>query len=167
MAILDILVRPHPVLKKKAKPVKKITPEIRKLVRNMIDTLTGVPGRIGLAANQVGVSIQVIVVDIHDEAGAQVFINPKITHRSKNEVEVMEEGCLSLPGIEAPVERPANIVVKWQDLKGNLLESNASGLLARVIQHEVDHLNGILFIERVKDLALIRYKALENPEEIL
>jgi peptide deformylase len=162
MALLEILTNQNPILRKTSKPVAKITKEIKKLVADMHDTLKSAPG-VGLAAPQVGVQLRVIIADVGE--GLHVFINPKIIKKCGTQSFV--EGCLSLPGIEAPIERAASVTVKGMDLKGKQIEVDASGLLATVFQHEIDHLDGKLFIDRVADPNLITYKPKTPKEEAL
>jgi peptide deformylase len=151
--ILEIITNKNPVLRKISKPVKTVTKEIRKLVADMEETLHSAPG-IGLAAPQVGVSIRLVIADVGE--GLHVLINPKITKKSGKQTFV--EGCLSVPGVEAPVERAAKICVKAMDLSGKQITCEAEELLATVIQHEIDHLDGKLFIDRVADPTLITFK---------
>jgi len=155
---------PDPFLRKKAKVVKKITPGIVKLIDNMIETMHAAPG-VGLAAPQVGKSIQVIVADVGP--GPIALVNPKILERSGSQV--FTEGCLCLPGVEAPIERASWVKVKGLDRDGNEMVVTADGLLATVLQHEIDHLDGVVFIDRVKDPSLIRHVPLarEKKEELL
>ena len=162
--VKKILKFPNPVLRKKAKAVKKVTPEIVKLIDDMIETTHAAPG-VGLAAPQVGRSIQVIVADVGP--GPIALVNPKVLERSGSQV--FTEGCLCLPGVEAPVERASWVRVKGLDRDGNEMFVTAEGLLATVLQHEIDHLEGMLFIDRVKDPSLIRHvaPASEKKEELL
>jgi peptide deformylase len=162
MALLEILTNQNPILRKISRPVAKITKEIKKLVADMHATLKSAPG-VGLAAPQVGVQLRVIIADVGE--GLNIFINPKIIKKCGTQSFV--EGCLSLPGIEAPIERAANVTVKGMDLKGKQIEVEASGLLATVFQHEIDHLDGKLFIDRVADPNLITYKPKTPKEEAL
>jgi len=160
----NIVKFPSPVLRKTAKAVKRITPEICKLVNEMGTAMRQAPG-VGLAAPQVGESLRIIVVDIGQ--GLHVLINPKTISKSGKQAFV--EGCLSLPGIEAPVERAAKVKVKGMNLAGKIIEIEAEGLLATVFQHEIDHLDGYVFIDRVKDPSLIQHVAFsqEKKEEII
>ena len=162
MALLEILTNQNPILRKISRPVAKITKEIKKLVADMEETLRVAPG-VGLAAPQVGVQLRVIIADVGE--GLNVFINPKIMKKCGTQSFV--EGCLSLPGIEAPIERAASVTVKGMNLKGKQIEVEASGLLATVFQHEIDHLDGKLFIDRVADPNLITYKPKTPKEEAL
>ena len=162
--VLKIVKFPNPLLRKKSKVVKKVTPEIVKLIDDMIETMQAAPG-VGLAAPQVRKSLRVIVADIGQ--GLIALVNPKILKKSGSQV--FTEGCLCLPGVEAPVERASQVVVKGWDREGKTVEIEAEGLLATVLQHEVDHLEGMVFIDRVKDPSLIRHvpPASEKKEELL
>lgn len=150
MAKLQILKLPNPVLRKRSKAIKKIDQKIRLLIDGMIETMLAAPG-IGLAAPQVGELIRLIVVDIGE--GAFAIVNPKIVKRSGKQTFV--EGCLSLPNLEGPVERASRILVTGMNGQGKPWSLDAEGLLATVIQHEVDHLDGKLFIDRIEDPSLI------------
>lgn len=156
MAKLQILTLGNPILKKKAKALKKVTPEIKKLVKGMAEKMYESHG-VGLAAPQVGKSIRLVIVDVGE--GLVAFINPKITKKSGTQE--MMEGCLSLPGLRAPVERAEQITVKSLDQDRKYVTLEAHGLFSQVIQHEIDHLDGILCTDRVKDPSLIVY---EPPE---
>lgn len=159
---------PHPVLRKKAKAVKRVTPEIVKLIDDMIETMRVAPG-IGLAAPQVGESIRVIVVDItpcasDSEKECRVeIVNPKIIKKTGNQT--FQEGCLSLPGVEAQVKRCSQVVVKGLDRNGQNIKIEAEGLLATVLQHEIDHLDGLVFIDRVDDPSIIKHMAFEKEKK--
>jgi len=148
---LDVRILGDPVLRTRAEDVVTITPELRKLINDMFDTMYDEDG-VGLAAPQVGVSQRIIVVDPHEE-GVEgfVLINPVVLETSK-EVERGEEGCLSIPGVKDIVERPFAAVIEGQTPEGETRRIEAEGLLARILQHEVDHLNGILFIDRLSPL---------------
>lgn len=149
MALLSICTYPDPVLRKKATPVEDLDREIRKLIDDMAETMYGAPG-IGLAANQVGKKQQVIVVDLQRpeyEGGLLVLVNPKIIAAS-GEI-TYEEGCLSVPEFFSHVKRYSDITVRALDQHAKPIELNASGLLAVVLQHEIDHLEGRLFIDHL------------------
>jgi len=142
MAILKILTAEDPTLRKKSKEIIQINKRLKILAKNMLETLYDAPG-VGLAAPQVGVLERMIVVDIGD--GPIVLFNPEIV---SGEGEVRDvEGCLSIPGRNEYITRAQNVVVAGLDLDGKKIRRDASGLLARVFQHEIDHLNGILFID--------------------
>ena len=185
MATLPIYVVPHPVLKRVAEPVSKITDDHRKLVENMLDTMYAAPG-IGLAAPQIGESLRILVLDVdqpraenEDEelpvekrrGKPQVFINPVVLWSSE-EMNVYDEGCLSIPGQYAEVERPKIVRVKAIDQHGKEFEAEADGLFATCLQHEIDHLNGILFTDHLsslkRDMVMRKLKKFtkENLEEL-
>ncbi len=151
MAILEILEFPDPRLRTEAQPVTAVTDDTRRLVDDMFETMYAAPG-IGLAATQVNVHQRVVVMDISDDQSEpQVFINPEITVLEGPEREY-DEGCLSVPGYFETVSRPENIVVKALDREGEPFELTPDGLLAVCIQHEVDHLNGKLFVDYLSPL---------------
>jgi peptide deformylase len=145
MPSLEIKKYPDPILKKKCDEVKEITPEIRELVFNMIKIMRKNRG-IGLAAPQVGVLKRIIIVETKD--GSKEFINPEILKKSK-EVIVDVEGCLSFPGLYLKIKRAREIEVRAKNIEGKDLEIQAQGVLARIFQHEIDHLDGILFIDKL------------------
>lgn len=150
MALLNILTLPDKRLKTVAKPVEQVTDDIRDLAHNMLETMYAAPG-IGLAATQVNHHVQLVVMDISDQHNEpRVFINPKITAR--NGEQVHEEGCLSVPGIYADVKRAQEITVEFLDLDGQPQTLTADGLLAVCIQHEIDHLKGIVFLDHLSVL---------------
>lgn len=150
--VLKITQESDAVLRKKATPIKDPkSPEIQKLIQDMIVTMKEAKG-LGLAAPQVGVSLRVFTVDI--EGKTYVFINPEIKDLSLEKVP-FEEGCLSVPKIWGPVIRPKKLTIKALDENGRLIKIRAKGLMARVIQHEMDHLNGILFIDKAEKLSKI------------
>jgi peptide deformylase len=155
MALLDLRKFGDPVLRRRAEPVQDITDEIRAIIRDMIDTMYAEVG-IGLAAPQVGISLRVIVVDEEKGRGPRALVNPEVTNQGGRVV--AEEGCLSIPGIFAPVERAEWLHVKAHDEKGDPVSLDARGLLARVIQHEIDHLDGLLFIDRLEPVLRDRIK---------
>ncbi len=155
---------PDPILRQVAEPVKRITPEIRQLVSFMRRAMEDANG-IGLAAPQVGVSIRLLIyTDLSDEERPQVraLINPVILKMAGEQIEP-PEGCLSLPGLMGNVRRAQTIWVKATDLQGRTIKFKAEGLTARVIQHEIDHLDGILFIDRA-DPATLRWVTEEQKE---
>ncbi len=184
MAIREILEVPDPVLKQVSKPVEAFDDELRTLVEDMFETMYDAPG-IGLAAIQVGVPLRVLVIDLQpDDPDAEpevcnhgghqhthqptikeprVFINPEILDPSED-LSVYQEGCLSVPEIYADVERPATCRVKYQDLDGTFHEEALEGLLATCLQHEMDHLEGILFIDHLSRLK--RQMALRKLEKL-
>ena len=153
MALRDILILPDKRLRQVSEPVKKIDAGIRTLVEDMFETMYEAPG-IGLAAIQVGEPKRVITMDLakkDDPKDPQVFINPEILWTSEDKA-IYEEGCLSIPEYYSDVERPAQVKVKYLDLEGKARELEASGLLATCLQHEIDHLNGVLFIDHLSKL---------------
>lgn len=157
MALLPILHYPDPRLHKKAKPVAVVDDRIRKLVKDMAETMYDAPG-VGLAATQVDVHERVVVIDVSEEGNAlRVLINPEITWKSEA-LQTYEEGCLSVPGIYDEVERAASIRYRALDVDGNPYEEQADGLLAVCVQHELDHLDGKVFVEYLSNLKQTRIK---------
>ncbi|MCR9219366.1 MAG: peptide deformylase [Alphaproteobacteria bacterium] len=153
MAILPILVAPHPVLKRKAQPVAAVTDEERRLLDDMLETMYDAPG-IGLAAPQVGVSKRMLVVDVAREGEApqpMKLINPEILETS-DDLAAYEEGCLSFPDQFAEVKRPAAVRIAYLDETGEAREIKAEGLLATCLQHEIDHLDGVVFVDHISQL---------------
>ncbi len=151
MAVLPILKYPDPRLNRVAKPVREVDDRIRQLVRDMAETMYAAPG-IGLAATQVDVHERVIVIDVseaHDEL--RVFINPEIVGESLDR-KVYEEGCLSVPGVYDEVERPDRVTVRALNERGEPFELKCEGLLAVCIQHEIDHLDGKVFVQYLSRL---------------
>lgn len=170
MAVREILVAPDPVLKAKAKPVDKVDDAVRALMDDMLDTMYVAPG-IGLAAPQIGVSLRVIVMDIarEDEPKAPLCMaNPELVWVADEDA-TYEEGCLSVPEHYADVVRPAEIRVRYLDRDGKQQELKTGGLLATVIQHEMDHLDGILFIDHLTSLKrnMILRKLLKSRKQVL
>ncbi|MDE2091465.1 MAG: peptide deformylase [Gammaproteobacteria bacterium] len=163
MATLTILHYPDTRLRNRARPVAAVSDEIRRLVTDMLETMYAAPG-IGLAATQVGVDLRVIVVDVSEHGDApQVFINPEILSREGKEK--MQEGCLSVPGIFEEVERAERIRLKALDRDGQSLEFDADGLLAVCIQHEIDHLDGKLFVDYLSELKRQRIRRRLEKEQ--
>src|SRR6516165_2391066 len=153
MATREIIKLPDKRLRLKSEPVKQIDTGIRKLVDDMFETMYKAPG-IGLAAIQVGVAKRVITMDLSKKENdhvPQVFINPEILWQSEERAK-FEEGCLSIPDYYEEVERPAEVRVKYLDLAGKKREIDAKGLLATCLQHEIDHINGVLFIDHLSKL---------------
>lgn len=150
MALLNILIYPDPRLRQKAKPVERFDDELRRLVEEMAETMYAAPG-IGLAAVQVNVPQRVLVLDLSEEKNdLKVFVNPEIEDRDGTEE--IEEGCLSVPGVYASVPRADWIKLKAQDADGKPFELEAEGLLAVCIQHEIDHLDGKMFVDYLSRL---------------
>lgn len=157
MALLQILKFPDPRLRKKAAPVIAVDDSIRRLAADMAETMYAAPG-IGLAATQVDVHKQVIVIDIsEDKSGLITLINPRIVERDGEQV--YEEGCLSVPGIYDRVERAERVTVHYLDLAGKKQSLTTDGLLAVCIQHEIDHLNGTVFVDHLSQLKQTRIRS--------
>src|SRR5262245_31975975 len=157
MALREIITLPDKRLRLVSKPIKAIDREIKALVVYMFETMYDAPG-IGLAAIQVAVPVRVVTMDLAKKEGPQeprVFINPEIVW-SSDEKAIYEEGCLSIPEFYEDVERPVAVKVKYLDLDGKENEVEASGLLATCLQHEIDHLNGVLFIDHISRLKRVR-----------
>jgi peptide deformylase len=150
---VQIVHYPHPILRKKASPIRRVDAELRAMVREMFERMYAERG-VGLAANQVNLPLRVFVLNPAGEPGEGeelVFINPVVTRpRGTSD---HEEGCLSLPGVYADVTRPETIHVNAYDLDGNEYDQDVCGFLARIIQHEFDHLNGLMFFDRLSELA--------------
>ncbi|WP_010116794.1 peptide deformylase [Acinetobacter sp. P8-3-8] len=164
MALLNILSFPDPRLRTIAKPVDTVTDEIRQLAADMFETMYEAPG-IGLAATQVDQHIQLIVIDVSENRDQpMVFINPKVTPLTEQTLPY-EEGCLSVPQIYDKVERPSRVKIEAIDLEGNAFELEADELLAVCIQHEMDHLNGKLFVDYLSPLK--RQRAREKVEKVV
>ena len=159
MAVLPIRTLPDPVLRQKAKRVRNIDGSIRKLIADMSETLHADPGRVGLAAPQIGVSLRVIVIGIPEQEDI-VLINPEIVRR-KGERQ-LGEGCLSIPGYTGEIGRSESVTVKGQDRDGKEVRIKADGLLSQALEHEIDHLNGMLYIDHLDGMDKL-YKI--EPEE--
>jgi peptide deformylase len=172
MAVLPILTLPDPVLRKKAKPVERIDAELRRLMDDMLATMYDAPG-IGLAAPQVGVLRRLIVMDpAKDEAPKSplVMVNPEILERSE-EMRTHEEGCLSIPDFTAEIERPARTRVSYIDREGKKREAELEGIWSTLVQHEIDHLNGVLFIDYLsrlkRDMVVRKFTKQKRTEKAL
>ena len=150
MVVLPIRTLPDPVLKQKAKRVSSIDGSIKKLIRNMIETLHSEPGRVGLAAPQIGVSRRVIIIGLSDEEDDIVLINPAIVKRRGERL--LNEGCLSVPGYFGQIKRAESVTVKGRDRNGKEIRIKADGLLAQALEHEIDHLNGVLYVNRLESM---------------
>ena len=169
MSKKKIIIEPDPILRKKSEPLKNIDDDLRKLLDDMLETMYSAPG-IGLAAVQVGILKRLIVIDISKEEEKKkplFLINPEIITKSKT-TSIYEEGCLSLPGHFAEIERPADCLVKYVDYNGKKKELKASGLLSTCIQHEMDHLDGVLFIDYLSKLKrdMIVKKLVKHKKEL-
>jgi peptide deformylase len=153
MALREIITLPDPRLRQKSAPVKAVDKDVRRLVEDMFETMYAAPG-IGLAAIQVAVPLRVITMDLAKEGepkAPQVFINAEIVSKTDDKA-TYEEGCLSIPEYYEEVERPASVKVRYMDLDGKQHEIEAAGLLATCLQHEIDHTNGVLFIDYISKL---------------
>ena len=174
MALLPIIETPDPILRQISTPVEEVTDELRKLIDDMFETMYAAPG-IGLAAIQVGVPKRILVIDLQEpeeEDGEpvqdpRVFINPAIVEHSDQEVPYTE-GCLSVPDQYAEVDRPDRIRARWLDLDGKAHDEEITGLLATCLQHEMDHLEGILFIDHLSRLKreMILKKLIKQRKEL-
>ena len=153
MTIKPLIILPDPVLRQLSKPIERVDTDLQRLADDMLETMYDAPG-IGLAAVQIGVPRRMLVIDVSregEEKQPQVFINPEIV-KSSDERSVYEEGCLSIPDYYAEVERPATVSVRYLDRNGKEQTVEADGLLATCLQHEIDHLNGVLFIDHISRL---------------
>ena len=164
-----IIIEPDTILRKKSDPLEKVDNELRKLMDDMLETMYAAPG-IGLAAVQIGVLKRMVVIDISKEKENKnpiFLINPEIVYTSKK-TSIYEEGCLSLPGYFAEIERPAECQIEYLDYDGKKKEMKVDGLLATCIQHEVDHLNGVLFIDYLSKLKkdMIVKKLVKQKKEL-
>ncbi len=170
MSLLKVRVYGDPVLRESADPVTEFDGRLEELTRSMIETMIREDG-IGLAAPQVGVLERLLVIGIPGEKEDDprrifTFVNPEIVEESDEQV-VMEEGCLSLPGINEEVERPVRVVVEYQDIEGTPQRLQADGILSRVVQHEIDHLDGVLIVDRITALkrSMLRGRLKELEKE--
>ena len=164
-----IVIEPDPILRKESAPIEKVDNDLRKLLDDMLETMYAAPG-IGLAAVQIGILKRLIVIDISkdkEKKNPLFLINPEIVSKSKN-TSMYEEGCLSLPGHFAEIERPSECQINFLDYNGKKKEITAQGLLSTCIQHEVDHLNGILFIDYLSKLKkdMIIKKLVKHKKEL-
>ena len=169
MSIKPLIILPDPILRQLSKPVERVDDALRKLADDMLETMYDAPG-IGLAAIQIGEPLRMLVIDLakEDETPApHVFINPEVLE-SVDQRSVYEEGCLSIPDYYAEVERPAAVRVKYLDRDGKLAEIEAEGLMATCLQHEIDHLNGVLFIDHIsklkRDMVVKKFKKLAKDK---
>ena len=169
MSRRNIVIEPDPILRKKSDILEKVDDELRILLDDMLETMYAAPG-IGLAAVQIGILKRLIVIDISKDKEKKnpiFLINPEIISKSKN-TSIYEEGCLSLPGHFAEIERPEECQIKYIDYDGKKKEIKANGLLATCIQHEIDHINGILFIDYLSKLKkdMIVKKLVKQKKEL-
>ncbi|MER9582786.1 peptide deformylase [Mesorhizobium sp. M0047] len=169
MPIKPLIILPDPILRQVSKPVERVDAPLRNLADDMLATMYDAPG-IGLAAIQIGEPLRMLVIDLakeDEEPAPHVFINPEILE-SADTRSVYEEGCLSIPDYYAEVERPAAVRVKYLDRDGKLQEMEAEGLMATCLQHEIDHLNGILFIDHIsklkRDMVVKKFKKLARDK---
>jgi peptide deformylase len=161
MAVLTIRTLPDPVLRQKTKKVSTIDRSVKKLVKDMSETLHAEDGRVGLAAPQVGVSLRVTVIGLPDEEDI-VLINPQIVRRKGQRL--VSEGCLSIPGYVGELYRAEKVTVKALDIKGKEVRIKGEELLAQALEHEIDHLNGILYIDRMENMDALRKIQPEDNE---
>jgi peptide deformylase len=162
MAVLPIRTLPDPVLRRKTKRVSTIDKSVKKLIADMRQTLHAEPGRVGLAAPQVGVSLRVAVICLPGEGEKDIIlINPEIVRRKGQRV--VSEGCLSLPGYVGELVRAESVTAKGLNLAGRPVRIKAEGLLSQALEHEIDHLNGMLYIDRMENMDLLRKI---EPEDI-
>ena len=169
MSIKPLIILPDPKLRLVSKPVEQVDAPLKKLAGDMLETMYDAPG-IGLAALQVGEPIRMLVIDLAKEGepkAPQIFINPEVVE-SSDERSIYEEGCLSIPDYYAEVERPAKVRVKFVDERGQPQEIEAEGLLATCLQHEIDHLDGVLFIDHIsklkRDMVVKKFKKLAKDK---
>jgi peptide deformylase len=161
MAVLPIRTLPDPVLRQKAKRVRTIDGSIKKLVADMRETLHADPGRVGLAAPQVGVSLRIAVIGIPDEEDI-ILINPEIVRRKG--MRAVTEGCLSVPGYFGQINRAEAVTAKARDLSGKEIRIKAEELLAQALEHEIDHLNGVVYVDHLESMDELRKIEAEEPE---
>lgn len=161
MAVLPIRTLPDPVLRRKAKRVRTIDSSVKKLIADMLETMHAEPGRVGLAAPQVGVPLRVVVIGLPDEEDI-VLVNPEIV-RQKGERRV-SEGCLSVPGYVGEVSRAESVTAKGRDASGREIRIKAEGLLAQALEHEIGHLNGQLYVDLMASAGELRKITAEETE---
>lgn len=169
MTIKPLIILPDPLLRQVSKPVERVDDMLRRLAGDMLETMYDAPG-IGLAAIQIGLPMRLLVIDLakeDDEPAPHVFVNPEILE-SSDERSVYEEGCLSIPEYYAEVERPAFVRVKYVDRDGKQQEMQAEGLMATCLQHEIDHLDGVLFIDHIsklkRDIVMRKFRKLARDK---
>ena len=163
MAIMPVIKMDNPLLHQKAKKVRKIDDSIQKLIDDMVETMHDVGG-VGLAAPQVGVPLQVVVIQLPEDEEVITLINPEIV-KTPEDTEMMTEGCLSLPGYRGEVKRFTSVTVKARDSQGKPIRIKGEGLLAQVLQHEVDHINGIVFVDHLESMNDLHALEEEGEEE--
>ncbi|MFC3206137.1 peptide deformylase [Aquamicrobium soli] len=169
MSIKPLIILPDPVLRQVSKPIERVDAPLRKLADDMLETMYDAPG-IGLAAIQIGEPLRILVIDLAkegEEPAPHVFINPEILEKADAR-SVYEEGCLSIPDYYAEVERPATVRVRYLDRDGKMQEMEAEGLMATCLQHEIDHLDGVLFIDHIsklkRDMVVKKFKKLARDK---
>ena len=161
MTVLPIRTLPDPVLRQKAKRVRTIDGSVKKLIADMLETTHADPGRVGLAAPQVGVSLRVVVLCIPDEEDI-ILINPEMVRRKGERL--VSEGCLSVPGYVGEISRAESVTAKGRDLNGKEIRIKAEGLLAQALEHEIDHLNGQLYLDHLESMDELRKIEAEEAE---
>jgi peptide deformylase len=161
MAVLPIRTLPDPVLRQKAKRVRTIDGSVKKLIADMLETMHADPGRVGLAAPQVGVSLRVVVIGIPGEEDI-ILVNPEIVRKKGKRL--VTEGCLSVPGYVGQISRAESVTAKGRDLSGKERRIKAEGLLAQALEHEIDHLNGLLYIDHLESMDELRKIEVEDIE---
>jgi peptide deformylase len=161
MAVLPIIIVPDPILRKKTKRVSSIDKSVKKLIADMRETMHAEPGRVGLAAPQVGVSLRITVICMPEEDAKDIIlINGDIIRRKGRRL--VHEGCLSIPGYVGEIYRAEAVTVKGLDLNGKQLRIKAEGLLSQALEHEIDHLNGVLYVDRLESPEALRKLEPEN-----
>lgn len=164
---MQIIPYPHPTLRRKSKPVRRVDAELRSIIREMFDLMYEARG-VGLAANQVGIPLRFFIINTEGDptkGQERVFINPVISQPKQSSD--AEEGCLSLPGLYGNVTRPKQVRINAYDLEGNEINEETTGLLARAAQHELDHLDGILFFDRMNETGKIAVRPMLEEFEIV
>ncbi len=162
MAVIPIRLYPDPILRQKSKRVRSINGSVKRLINDMIETMHAVPGRIGLAAPQVGVSLRVITIGIPEEEEDIVLINPEVVRRTGERL--VEEGCLSILGYVGEIKRAESVRVKGRDQNGKEVRIKANDLLAQALEHEIDHLNGVLYIDHLESMDKLHKIELEETQ---
>jgi peptide deformylase len=163
MAVMPVIKMDNPLLHRKAKKVGKIDSSIQKLIDDMVETMHEVGG-VGLAAPQVGVPLQLVVIQETDEADVITLINPEIVKTSE-ETEMMTEGCLSLPGYRGEIKRFTSVTVRARDHQGKLIRIKGEDLLSQVLQHEIDHINGIVYVDHLESMDKLEKIEAEDEAE--
>jgi len=161
MAVLPIRVAPDPVLRKKAKRLRSVDPSVHRLVKDMIETMHDASG-VGLAAPQVGISLRVIVIGLPEQEEI-VLINPEVVRRKGERV--LDEGCLSVPGYVGQLKRSESVTIKGRNLKGKEIRIKADELLCQALEHEIDHINGVLYLDRLASMDDLHKVEPKKPEE--